>query len=126
MLNNEICEIYTTVLCLSCDATYSYSSISNYLYQSSCFQHNLFSVPTQPLGHVRDIVVYLNGFSRLRTTPLNKAKTQIFQFTDNFEIFEIYLYFVSQPACLPAVRPSCGTEHEITVGHLTFSEHFWC
>ena len=30
---------------------------------------------------------------------LNEAKTQIFQPTANFEIFEIYLYFVSLPAC---------------------------
>ena len=34
---------------------------------------------------------------------LNEAKTRIFQPTANFEIFEIYLYFV----CLPAVRPGC-------------------
>ena len=43
---------------------------------------------------------------------LNKAKTRIFQPTANFEIFEIYLYFVcqpaSQPASLPAVRPGCA------------------
>ena len=32
---------------------------------------------------------------------LNKEKTRIFQPTANFEIFEIYLYFVCQPACLP-------------------------
>ena len=31
---------------------------------------------------------------------LNEAKTRIFQPTANFEIFEIYLYFVCQPACL--------------------------
>ena len=41
---------------------------------------------------------------------LNEAKTQIFQPTANFKFFEIYLYFVCQPAslpaCLPAVRPS--------------------
>ena len=35
---------------------------------------------------------------------LNEAKTQIFQPTANFEIFEICLYFVSQPA----VRPGCA------------------
>ena len=35
---------------------------------------------------------------------LNEAKTRIFQPTANFEIFEIYLYFV----CLPAVRPGCA------------------
>ena len=42
---------------------------------------------------------------------LNEGKTQIFQPTANFEIFEIYLYFVcqpaSQPASLPAIRPGC-------------------
>ena len=36
---------------------------------------------------------------------LNKAKTQIFQPTANFENFEIHLYFVSQPASLPASLP---------------------
>ena len=36
---------------------------------------------------------------------LNKAKTQIFHPTGNFENFKIYLYFVSLPASLPAVRP---------------------
>ena len=30
---------------------------------------------------------------------LNEMKTQIFQPTANFEIFEIYLYFVCLPAC---------------------------
>ena len=35
---------------------------------------------------------------------LNKAKTLIFQPTANFEIFEIYLYFVCLPASLPACR----------------------
>ena len=43
---------------------------------------------------------------------LNKAKTRIFQPTANFEIFEIYLYFVCLPACQPAsqpaVRPGCA------------------
>ena len=39
---------------------------------------------------------------------LNEAKTQIFQPTANFEIFEIYLYFVCLPAILPAVRPGCA------------------
>ena len=32
---------------------------------------------------------------------LNEAKTRIFQPTANFEIFEIYLYFVCLPASLP-------------------------
>ena len=35
---------------------------------------------------------------------LNEAKTRIFQPTANFEIFEIYLYFVCLPASLPACR----------------------
>ena len=38
-------------------------------------------------------------------SSLNEAKTQIFQPTANFEIFEIHLYFVSQPACQPASLP---------------------
>ena len=39
---------------------------------------------------------------------LNEAKTRIFQPTANFEILEIYLYFVCLPACQPAVRPGCA------------------
>ena len=43
---------------------------------------------------------------------LNKGKTRIFQPTANFENFEILLYFISQPASLPAsqpaVRPGCA------------------
>ena len=31
---------------------------------------------------------------------LDEAKTQIFQPTGNFKIFEIYLYFICQPASL--------------------------
>ena len=42
---------------------------------------------------------------------LNEAKTRVFQTTANFENFKIYLYFICQPASLPAcqpvVRPSC-------------------
>ena len=37
---------------------------------------------------------------------LNEAKTRIFQPTANFEIFEIYLYFICLPACLPACQPA--------------------
>ena len=52
---------------------------------------------------------------------LNKAKTRIFQPTANFEIFEIYLYFVSQPtrppACLPAVRPGCARCRAPEISH---------
>ena len=39
---------------------------------------------------------------------LNEAKTRIFQPIANFENFKIYLYFVCQPASLPAVRPGCA------------------
>ena len=38
-------------------------------------------------------------------SSLIEAKTQIFQPTANFENFKIHLYFVSQPACQPVVRP---------------------
>ena len=38
---------------------------------------------------------------------LNEAKTRIFQPIANFENFEIRLYFVSQPTCLPASLPAC-------------------
>ena len=45
-------------------------------------------------------------------SSLNEVKTRIFQPTANFENFEIHLYFVSQPASLPAsqpaVRPGCA------------------
>ena len=44
---------------------------------------------------------------------LNKAKTRIFQPTANFEIFEIYLYFV----CLPAVRPGCARCRAPEISH---------
>ena len=40
-------------------------------------------------------------------SSLNEAKTQIFQPADNFENFKIRLYFVSQPASQPALRPGC-------------------
>ena len=39
-------------------------------------------------------------------SSLNEAKTRIFQPTANFENFKIRLYFVSQPACLPACQPA--------------------
>ena len=43
---------------------------------------------------------------------LNKAKTQVFQPTANFENFEIYLYFIClptcQPASQPAIKPGCA------------------
>ena len=52
---------------------------------------------------------------------LNKAKTRIFHPTANFEIFEIYLYFVCQPAslpaCLPAVRPGCARCRAPEISH---------
>ena len=52
---------------------------------------------------------------------LNKAKTRIFQPTANFEIFEIYLYFVclpaSLPACLPAIRPGCARCRAPEISH---------
>ena len=52
---------------------------------------------------------------------LNEAKTRIFQPTANFEIFEIYLYFVCLPACQPtsqpAVRPGCTTCKAPEISH---------
>ena len=39
---------------------------------------------------------------------LNEANTRVFQPTANFENFEIYLYFVCQPANQPAIRPGCA------------------
>ena len=47
---------------------------------------------------------------------LNEAKTRIFQPTANFEIFEIYLYFV-QPASLPAIRPGCARCRAPEISH---------
>ena len=44
---------------------------------------------------------------------LNEAKTRIFEPTANFEIFEIYLYFVS----LPAVRPGCARCRAPEISH---------
>ena len=52
---------------------------------------------------------------------LNKAKTRIFQPTANFEIFEIYLYFVCLPACRPAsqpaVKPGCARCRAPEISH---------
>ena len=52
---------------------------------------------------------------------LNEVKTAIFQPTANFEIFEIRLYFVSQPAslpaCQPAVRPGCARCRAPEISH---------
>ena len=52
---------------------------------------------------------------------LNEAKTRIFQPTANFEIFEIYLYFVCLPACQPAsqpaVRPGCARCRAPEISH---------
>ena len=36
-----------------------------------------------------------------------EATSRIFQPTANFESFKIYLYFICQPASLPAIRPGC-------------------
>ena len=44
---------------------------------------------------------------------LDKAKTQIFQPIANFKIFEIYLYFV----CQPAVRPGCARCRAPEISH---------
>ena len=52
---------------------------------------------------------------------LNQAKTQIFQPTANFEIFEINLYFiclpVTLPTCMPAVRPGCARCRAPEISH---------
>ena len=48
---------------------------------------------------------------------LNEAKTRIFQPTANFEIFEMYLYFVCQPASLPAVRPGSARCRAPEISH---------
>ena len=52
---------------------------------------------------------------------LDKAKTQIFQPTANFEIFNICLDFVCQPACLPAslpaIRPGCARCRAPEISH---------
>ena len=47
------------------------------------------------------------GYNSDAVSWLNETKTQVFQPTPNFKNFEIYLYFICQPACLPAVRPGC-------------------
>ena len=46
-------------------------------------------------------------------SSLNEAKTRIFQPTANFEIFEIHLYFVFQPA----VRPGCARCRAPEISH---------
>ena len=55
---------------------------------------------------------------------LNKAKTRIFQPTANFEIFEIYLYFVCLPACQPACLPCTSLHRELrdySLGQIAFA-----
>ena len=44
---------------------------------------------------------------------LNKAKTRIFQPTANFENFEIYLYFI----CQPAIRPGFARFRAPEISH---------
>ena len=44
---------------------------------------------------------------------LNEAKTRIFQPIANFENFEIYLYFICQPAC----RNSCARCRAPEISH---------
>ena len=41
----------------------------------------------------------------------------MFRPTANFEIFKIHLYFVSLPACQPAVRPGCARCRAPEVSH---------
>ena len=50
-------------------------------------------------------------------SSLNEAKTRIFHPTANFEIFESHLYFVSLPACQPAVRPGCARCRAPEISH---------
>ena len=50
-------------------------------------------------------------------SSLNETKTQIFQPTADFENFEIRLYFVSQPASQPAVRPGCARCRAPEISH---------
>ena len=50
-------------------------------------------------------------------SSLNELKTRIFQPTANFENFEIRLYFVSQPASQPAVRPGCARCRAPEISH---------
>ena len=47
----------------------------------------------------------------------NEAKTRVFQPTANFENFEIHPYFVSQPACQPAVRPGSARCRAPEISH---------
>ena len=50
-------------------------------------------------------------------SSLNEVKTRIFQPTANFENFEIRLYFISQPASQPAVRPGCAGFRASEISH---------
>ena len=50
-------------------------------------------------------------------SSLNEAKTRILQPTANFENFEIRLYFVSQPASQPAIRPGCARCRAPEISH---------
>ena len=70
-----------------------------WLPEISCFKINLAVsfIQKNPAG------MHWLGYNDA-VSSLNKAKTRIFQSTANFENFKIHLYFVSQPASLPACR----------------------
>ena len=50
-------------------------------------------------------------------SSLNGAKTRIFHPTANFENFKICLYFVTQPAGQPAIRPGCARYRAPEISH---------
>ena len=68
----------------------------------SCFKNQ----PCNGLYPKKSAGMHWLGYNDV-VSLLNEAKTQIFQPTANLENFKIYLYFVCQPACQPAVRPGC-------------------
>ena len=71
-----------------------------WLLEISCFKINLAIsfIRKKPTG------MHWLGYNDA-VSLLNKVKTRIFQPTANFENFKIRLYFVSQPASLPASLP---------------------
>ena len=99
--------MYIDIMCVSLSTSRDWSEIV-WLPEISCFKINLAIsfIRKKPAG------MHWLGYNDA-VSLLNEAKTRIFQPTANFEIFEIHLYFVSQPA----VRPGCARCRAPEISH---------
>ena len=80
-----------------------------WLPEISCFKINLAISFIQK----KTAGMYWLGYNDA-VSSLNEVKTQP---TANFENFKIHLYFVSRPACQPAVRPGCARCRAPEISH---------